>query len=1152
MMKMMMKTLMFVCALPVMAFAAVTVDVNFNVKHSVNGVSELDRETYFVLHASAGENTWGSDAQETAFLNDYDVYLGRSNGTLPWNLSQTTEDPAKPGWCSHANMLSRGNSARSSYAADTHAQSLESRAAKMMIGGQMDMLYPVGENNAKGFTVSEHAALADFYEYFLTYFYGTGGTSGQPKPAMIEVVNEPFVAASSHNTTRENISALHTNVAAAIHNSHPDVMVGGYCAAHPAYEGNDGDFSHWDGNWKTFIDIAGADMDFFSLHLYDNPAGSTNVLETQYRSGSNVEALLDMIEHYSMLTLGEIKPFNISEFGSLSVTSDIPYDPRHDWVDVRSYSTILMQLLERPDHMIQTIPFMMVQAEWGRSANGYPYPTRLLYDEDELLGYPKDKDGPFVFTQRIKFWELWKEVNGTRVDTFASDPDIQVNAYVDGADAFVIVSSLDHTGSQTVDLNLFGSSQTPQQIMVKHTYQAADGMPTLDQYTTSSLPSITLPPSSTVVIKYTFANPVSIDHESAETKYYATTYLQPIVSGTPIEFEINNVALTQPYGEAVLRLGIGRAHGLSLHPQLTFNGVPVTVPTDWRGYDQLTRDSFYGVLEIPVPYYLLQENNDVVVTFGDSGGNVASVAMQVFSMDVDLRNSSGLLPIASGRVENGHVILGITNGMPNGYFALQTRTNLMTGDWVISQTGIPVDGFGGGTVTNSAVPPTQFFRIRSSGPPPVLVSGFSLFPDSDTVSVGGTCRLPYTVLPIDATDKSVIWTSGNPAVATVSNGIVTGVANGSTVITGETSDGGFTDSSTITVGSTTAQVWFDDVNKYRNQTFTNGTAMKVRCTYDAGTGHTVNSVSGVSYKLRQIDSSSGSWQVVKDFNATDPGAVGTQSGGSQAEILIPGDITPTAYLPANNFYYLFVSIDSTDGSSYSRGTNPILIVNPNLEIVEFTAPDYADGTLNGQQNWNAESGWTVADSAGVGNASTPDSSSAAVLNDPIQLSAGETYSLSINLQFGGTYAMPTSYEYIFLGGLKGSSAGASVGTGDVAADANIQLYLNDTKYRLLNNYSNISGCSVIAGTLDGGDVLQFDYELTMGSDAASTIYTVRLQNLTDGTDTGTGTVLGVDASVYNALSGSGAYGFFQSIIPGLNGSGLSGVQVNSVTTNISQ
>ncbi|MDZ8117790.1 Ig-like domain-containing protein [Pontiella agarivorans] len=1130
------------------AIAQVSVDINLDTRHEVGGVSELDRETYFVLHAGAGENTWDSEAQETAFLTENDVYLGRANGTLPWNLSQTTEDPSKPGWCNHADMLSRGNSARSNYASDTHAHSLESRARKMMIGGQEGM-YPNGQTNGNGFAIGSYEALADYYEQFLTDFYGSGGTDGAPKPAMVEVLNEPFVKADELGTTRANISRLHTNVAAAIHHSHPDVLVGGYCAAHPQYEGSN--FGHWEANWKTFIDIAGEHMDFFSLHLYDNPGGSTNVLEHQYRSGSNVEALLDMIEHYSMLTLGEIKPFNISEYGSLSVESDVPYDPKNDWVDVRSYSTILMQLLERPDRMIQTIPFMMVQAEWGRSANGYPYPTRLLYDEDELLGSPKDKDGPFVFTERIKYWQLWNEVRGTRVDTISDDPDIQVDAYVDETNAFVIVSSLDHTGPQTVELNLFGTSRPFEAVEVKHTYADTAGNVVLDHYVTNELAALTLPASSTAVINYQFSDPVVPEKTSVESKYYATTYLQPISAGVPIEFSITNVNVSARYGDAVLRLGAGRAHGLSLKPVLTVNGAEVPVPDDWRGYDQATRDSFFGVLEIPVPYELLQSNNTVSVEFPDNGGHISSVALQTFRFESDIRTRAKMIPIDSAMVQGSEFLMEVTDGPANGWIELHAVTNLVSGNWMVQQQSLPTDAAGQSVITNRITAPQEFYRIVEGSAPGIPVSGFAMEPDVGSVSTGGTFRLLYRLSPDDAADKRIIWSSSDPAVATVSGGIVTALSSGSAIITGETVDGGFTDSCSISVGSTAADIVFDDVNKYRNQQFTNGTYLTVKTEYQAGAGHTVLSPSdGISYKLRQIDASAGPWSVVQDYTAEDAGAAGTAAGASEAQIWIPEDIIPSDQLPADNFYYLFASFNSTDGGSESVGTQPVIIENPNwIPVITFTAPDYGDGPLDGQQLFAAESGWTVSNSTGSGMAFTPDNQSAAILTNAVQLGVGETYHLTINMEFSGTYSTPTAWAYVFLAGMKESQTASSVGTAGTAADANIQIYTGEDKYRLLNEYSGI-GASTIANTLDAGDILQFEYQLTLGVDAASTSYTVRLQNLTDGDDTGIGTVNGVDDAIYNALTGSGAYGFFQSHNLTQSDVGFDGLQVNSVTVTL--
>ncbi|MDE7084924.1 MAG: Ig-like domain-containing protein, partial [Clostridia bacterium] len=59
--------------------------------------------------------------------------------------------------------------------------------------------------------------------------------------------------------------------------------------------------------------------------------------------------------------------------------------------------------------------------------------------------------------------------------------------------------------------------------------------------------------------------------------------------------------------------------------------------------------------------------------------------------------------------------------------------------------------------------------------------------------------LKETVLPINATNKAVTWDSGNKAVATVDNGVVTAVAAGQATITVKTADGNFTETCRITV-----------------------------------------------------------------------------------------------------------------------------------------------------------------------------------------------------------------------------------------------------------------------------------------------------------------------------------------------------------------
>ena len=84
----------------------------------------------------------------------------------------------------------------------------------------------------------------------------------------------------------------------------------------------------------------------------------------------------------------------------------------------------------------------------------------------------------------------------------------------------------------------------------------------------------------------------------------------------------------------------------------------------------------------------------------------------------------------------------------------------------------------------------------------VSVTGVSVAPASATINVGSTQQLTATVIPSNATNKSVNWSSSNASVATVnSSGLVTGVAAGTATITVTTVDGSKTATSSITVNS---------------------------------------------------------------------------------------------------------------------------------------------------------------------------------------------------------------------------------------------------------------------------------------------------------------------------------------------------------------
>lgn len=75
----------------------------------------------------------------------------------------------------------------------------------------------------------------------------------------------------------------------------------------------------------------------------------------------------------------------------------------------------------------------------------------------------------------------------------------------------------------------------------------------------------------------------------------------------------------------------------------------------------------------------------------------------------------------------------------------------------------------------------------------VAVTGVTL--DQSTLSMNtgdANITLVATIAPVDATDKTVTWSSDDSAVASVVDGVVTAVAAGTANITVTTNDGGFT------------------------------------------------------------------------------------------------------------------------------------------------------------------------------------------------------------------------------------------------------------------------------------------------------------------------------------------------------------------------
>lgn len=133
---------------------------------------------------------------------------------------------------------------------------------------------------------------------------------------------------------------------------------------------------------------------------------------------------------------------------------------------------------------------------------------------------------------------------------------------------------------------------------------------------------------------------------------------------------------------------------------------------------------------------------------------------------------------------------------------LTAITPSFTGNNIASWTPQGAQNFSNGAVEYTFSAPTgevTVYNVTITEVPVVHPSSVSLDKTSLNLQLGGSADLHATVLPADATDPSVSWTSSDPSVAKVNNGHVTAVAAGTATITVTTTDGNKTATCSVTV-----------------------------------------------------------------------------------------------------------------------------------------------------------------------------------------------------------------------------------------------------------------------------------------------------------------------------------------------------------------
>ncbi|WP_298532767.1 Ig-like domain-containing protein [uncultured Algibacter sp.] len=848
------------------AFAQnIEIDVNLNIEHSVDGISDFSRERHINVHSTPTENDWIGEEDKLHYLiQDLDVYFGRDNGSSTWKFKLTPQDASRPAKADLDWMVTEGNRLKTLYETERLAHQYKNKG-HMIMGTNPHPLYPTLSWNGDGVTdtgwqpYDVDTSAEWVVQYLDKYFAQNNGDSGEPLPTYWEVVNEIdmlMMTGVMTCTSQEKIWEYHNLVAEGIKQrlgSKAPKIGGMTWGLHDFYKPDgisrydqnyldqylEGDgiaiwhnmmdtevvstknspWYQWDVMWQGFIDAAGSNMDFYGIHVYDWPKWESPNGSYSFRTGGHTEAMLDILEWYDIYKLGTKKDIVLSEYGAVTgYQQNKPnIDPkRRDWENLKPFNSMLMQFLERPSHVVHTVPFTPIKAEWGdwkdgqgNVTNRYPY---TLMD--------KDSGGNWQWSEFIKFYELWSDVNGTRVDTKSSNIDIQVDSYIDGNHVYLILNNLTRT-EQTLNLNLYDDhSSVLENVHLKHLYldegRGIAGEPVLTDQMLSTAPgSITIGAEATIILDYKYQTPIPIDQTSVETKFMG----ERLGTGTnaiggemfrvnansgSYSMNINNIVVPS-IGEAVLRLS-GKFWVSHMYPSsVKVNGNSITIDNNWRGVEEDNGSNvFFGVMEIPIPIEHLETNNTFEITMPNSAEYATSM-LQIWGFSKkpsrfdDSTTQIELQDIALG----GDISLmeGLTESLTITFTPENATDKNIT--WTSSNdAAASVDEFG--IVTAHAEGSTTITATSADGNHSdnitVTVTPFSAIAVANiSILEGNTIEIPYyittqltsSITPLNATEQNVVWSSSDPNIVEVgaNTGKITGkVIFGNATITASLTD----------------------------------------------------------------------------------------------------------------------------------------------------------------------------------------------------------------------------------------------------------------------------------------------------------------------------------------------------------------------------
>lgn len=392
----------------------------------------------------------------------------------------------------------------------------------------------------------------------------------------------------------KHLAEFHNLVARRVHQSNPEVKIGGPASAWMQLQTNS--FGSWK-NQVRFMELTKDDLDFYSHHFYEkgNSIGAERRLTYEYDDYllGRLETLLDMFEAHGVAS-GNIKPMIISEYGTLNNgMTETDY-----WERLRTYSAYLTRFMQRPDQIDLAVPFVFLASPWD------PMSEQTIFIPRHKKRY-SNNISDYRLTPCQHFFNLWRDFRGSYLYLPSPHRYLKVVAVRNGKMVYLAMSNMS-SSRLCISLGNFLKKSDIDSAAQRRLYKLDGKIHYIDQASVT-LDRIPIEAEETTVVMIQLTDEPVPQQPLVLTKHYASTVVEKFDSEALMSISISDKKLLPAF--ATLNIGLYRSGGLPPTIPLVFNGNKMTIETAYAA----NYKEFFATIQTDIPIAQLKRENRIQI-----------------------------------------------------------------------------------------------------------------------------------------------------------------------------------------------------------------------------------------------------------------------------------------------------------------------------------------------------------------------------------------------------------------------------------------------------------------------------------------------------------------------------------------------------------